>query len=155
MTRLFPGSELETCPTCMGSGYSNHPDSGEICNVCRGKGGVPAVPQAAPTANATHYLSAIRTRLESLYELLPDDPRLREHISDEVDWVEAEIERLTALPAPPQGAREALEAAKEFLDDEFSDCNDLPRKARLSALCDKVDAALSRPLRQVTDGDGK
>lgn len=28
----------ETCGTCMGSGYSNHPDSGEVCQTCKGQG---------------------------------------------------------------------------------------------------------------------
>jgi hypothetical protein len=41
------------------------------------------------------------------------------------------------------GLVKALEAAKEFADDEFSDCNDLNRKNRISALCDKIDAALA------------
>lgn len=31
-------SEYETCGQCMGSGYSNHPDSGEICQKCGGNG---------------------------------------------------------------------------------------------------------------------
>ena len=32
--------EMETCSICGGSGYSNHPDSGEICAACNGGGGV-------------------------------------------------------------------------------------------------------------------
>jgi hypothetical protein len=28
----------DTCGTCMGSGYSNHPDSGEVCQACKGQG---------------------------------------------------------------------------------------------------------------------
>jgi hypothetical protein len=42
----------------------------------------------------------------------------------------------------------ALEAAKEFADDEFSACNDLPRKNRISKLCDLIDAALSKAKEQ-------
>lgn len=62
-----------------------------------------------------HYLTAILERLSSLYELLPDDPRLREHISDEVDWVEAEIARLNgaALPEP-----DGLENLKAIMADQ-------------------------------------
>jgi hypothetical protein len=30
----------ETCDRCMGTGYSNHPDSGEVCDVCKGSGAV-------------------------------------------------------------------------------------------------------------------
>ena len=32
--------ELETCGTCMGSGYGGHPDSGVLCPDCGGTGGV-------------------------------------------------------------------------------------------------------------------
>lgn len=43
----------------------------------------------------------------------------------------------------PANGREALLAAKEFADDEFSSANDLNRKNRISRLCDQIDAALS------------
>jgi len=63
-----------------------------------------------------HYLSAILERLNNLYE------RLREHISDEVDWVEAEIERLSLpaaqtplSPALTEPTREALEDARRLI----------------------------------------
>lgn len=36
-----------------------------------------------------HYLGAIRLKLERLYEVYPNDPILREQISDEVDWIDA------------------------------------------------------------------
>lgn len=49
-------------------------------------------------------------------------------------------------------ARKALEAAKEFADDEFSNCGDLNRKNRISRLCDKIDAALALP---GEEGDSK
>lgn len=39
----------------------------------------------------------------------------------------------------------ALKAAKEFVDDEFSECSDLPRKTRLAALSELIDAALRAP----------
>ena len=42
--------------------------------------------------------------------------------------------------------REALEAAKEFADNEFSDAVDLNRKNRILKLCDKIDAALALAL---------
>mgnify|MGYP001617983390 CR=1 FL=1 len=38
-----------------------------------------------------HYLGAIRLRLERLYEVYPNDPILREQISDEVDWVDVQL----------------------------------------------------------------
>lgn len=47
--------------------------------------------------NDTHYLGAIRVRLDQLYQEHPNDPRLREHISDEMDWID---ERLSHDPAP-------------------------------------------------------
>src|SRR5262249_7653139 len=50
---------------------------------------------------------------------------------------------LTAAPSAPDSAvREALEAAREFLDDEYSECNDLSRKARIGVLSDKITYAL-------------
>jgi hypothetical protein len=41
--------------------------------------------------DATHYLTCIRTRLEQLYEEHPNDPALREQISDEVSWIDAKL----------------------------------------------------------------
>ena len=38
-----------------------------------------------------HYLSAIRERLDQLYQEHPSDPRLREQIADEVDWIDEQI----------------------------------------------------------------
>jgi hypothetical protein len=38
-----------------------------------------------------HYLGAIRLRLERLYEVYPNDHILREQISDEVDWIDAQL----------------------------------------------------------------
>jgi hypothetical protein len=49
-----------------------------------------------PASESAHYLGAIRQRLEQLYEEHPNDPALREHLSDEVDWINAEIDRLSA-----------------------------------------------------------
>lgn len=62
-------------------------------------------------------------------------------------WVETINDRrdqeLTKLSAKLASARKALEAAKGFADEEFSDCGDLNRKNRISRLCDKIDAALT------------
>ena len=34
-----PAAEpFEICPDCAGSGYSNHPDSGQVCYRCNGQG---------------------------------------------------------------------------------------------------------------------
>jgi hypothetical protein len=63
-------------------------------------------------SDAIHYLRAIRTRLESLYEFLPDDPRLREQISDEVDWIEAEIDTIIAPTAESDGTTLTQPAAQ-------------------------------------------
>lgn len=49
-----------------------------------------------------HYLGAIRLRLAQFYDECPNDARLREHISDECDWLDAEIARNSA----PQETRE-------------------------------------------------
>jgi hypothetical protein len=45
------------------------------------------------TAGALHYLKAIRSRLEQLYDLAPGNARLREQLSDEVDWLNSQIEQ--------------------------------------------------------------
>lgn len=37
------------------------------------------------------YLSAIRERLDQLYQEHPNDPRLREQIADEVSWIDGQI----------------------------------------------------------------
>jgi hypothetical protein len=37
------GEHFETCTRCMGSGISNHPDSNEICDDCKGRGALPAL----------------------------------------------------------------------------------------------------------------
>lgn len=50
---------------------------------------------------------------------------------------------LFAAPAGNGDVREALLAAKEHFDAEFSDSCDLPHKNRISKLCDKVDAGLA------------
>lgn len=39
-----------------------------------------------------HYLLAVRQRLEKLYSVSEDDPGLREHISDECDWLDTKID---------------------------------------------------------------
>jgi hypothetical protein len=53
-------------------------------------------PFSPDTKQALHYLGAIKVRLELLYEHSKQDHRFTEHLSDEVDWVDAEIERLRA-----------------------------------------------------------
>ena len=47
------------------------------------------------------------------------------------------------LRAKLESARKTMEAAKEFVDDEFGDCNDLPRKYRIMVLGDMLKASLS------------
>jgi len=46
---------------------------------------------------STHYLGSIRIHLERLYDEHPNDPALREHISDEVDWIDSESDRRAAF----------------------------------------------------------
>jgi hypothetical protein len=43
------------------------------------------------TNETRHYLMAIRQRLERLYKEHPEDARLREHISDEVSWIDEQL----------------------------------------------------------------
>lgn len=43
-------------------------------------------------SDTKHYLGAIRLRLERLYEVYPNDHVLREQISDEVDWIDAQLD---------------------------------------------------------------
>lgn len=50
----------------------------------------PARCSAGTSSDSAHYLHSIRDRLDQLYALV-DDPRTREQLSDEVDWVEAQI----------------------------------------------------------------
>ena len=38
----------------------------------------------------------------------------------------------------------ALEAAKAFADEDYSESNDLKHKNRVSVLCDQIDAALAK-----------
>lgn len=51
-----------------------------------------ATVHAQSSADSTHYLSAIRRRLEQLHDV-SKDARAREQISDEVDWIDAQIEQ--------------------------------------------------------------
>jgi hypothetical protein len=55
--------------------------------------------------NDEHYLGAIRQKLEQLYEEHPDDPRLREQIADEVDWIDAQIAELALKTAQRRDRR--------------------------------------------------
>lgn len=45
------------------------------------------------TDNDRHYLNAIRIKLERLYEEHPNDPALREQISDEIDWIDTKLDQ--------------------------------------------------------------
>lgn len=54
------------------------------------------VARTYPVSQSAHYLGAIRLRLEQLYEEHPNDLALREQLSDEVDWINAELDRLSA-----------------------------------------------------------
>lgn len=59
------------------------------------------------TTEALHYLGAIKVRLELLYEHSTQDSRLLEQLSDEVDWIDAEIERLRSVDAAQAAAEPA------------------------------------------------
>jgi len=73
--------------------------------------------------------------------------RVAREFKERAEKAEAQLEALKAIDLARAkqyaGARMALEAAKEFADDEFSDCGDLNRKNRISRLCDTIDAALT------------
>lgn len=74
--------------------------------------------------NGPHYLGAIRQRLERLYEEHPNDPRLREQLSDEVDWVNALYEALTA-PGATLSKHKMLECILSSLNVDGVDLNGL------------------------------
>lgn len=57
------------------------------------------VPAQASPDDSPHYLGAIRLRLEELY-IKSDDPREREQISDEVDWITDRIGARDPSPVP-------------------------------------------------------
>ena len=117
---------------------------------------------------AIHYLSGIRERLESLYEFLPDDPRLREHISDEVDWVDAEIERLRAqlsASADGKGAvrmcatstedlrdlADAIHSARELWADSIGTPHEPTYKLALEATLWNDKGGIAPALRELAD----
>jgi hypothetical protein len=91
---------------CAGIGVS---DVREAANALRLAASQPAAPggEAVAWREAPHYLGCIHKRLVQLYEEHPDDHRLREQISDEVDWLSA------AIAASRSDARQAtIEEAK-------------------------------------------
>jgi len=73
-----------------------------------------------------HYLQAIRTRLEQLYDEHPNDPALREQISDEVDWIEANLAALPEFNEVREALKEAIDVFDGMNDDEIN-VNLLPR----------------------------
>jgi hypothetical protein len=98
------------------------------------------VAQAAPPAptdagaladERKHYLAAIRLRLEQLYDECPNDARLREHISDECDWLDAEIARKAALQETrgDEPVGQDWSCAADFLDDIEVDAKGMCRWA--------------------------
>lgn len=91
---------------------------------------------------ALHYLSAIKVRLELLYEHSTQDARLLEHLSDEVDWVDAEIERLRSTDAAETPST-LLTRARQFVADSGSDDDDSEVNAARNQLLAEMDAALT------------
>jgi hypothetical protein len=78
--------------------------------------------------NDQHYFSTIRKRLEQLYDASAHNPRLREQLSDEVDWVDTMLTR----PLPPSNAvREALKKLVAKL--EFCHADDSYQRVWTSA----------------------
>jgi hypothetical protein len=67
--------------------------------------------QTSPEIEALNYLGAIRIWLEKLYAVSADNPRTREHLSDEIDWVDAEMERRRGHAQRQQQLQEAVAAA--------------------------------------------
>lgn len=51
----------------------------------------PQAPKVPVNDETRHYLGAIREHLDQLYQEHPNDPRLREHIGDEVSWIDGQI----------------------------------------------------------------
>lgn len=75
------------------------------------------------TTETKHYLTAIRARLEQLYEENPNDPALREQISDEVDWIEGKTITSNLNHLGRDQWQDALDTwAKENLPAESAGC---------------------------------
>lgn len=65
-----------------------------ICLRLSVPGDAPAAAIGGPPAVIdNHYLRIIRRRLVRLYAENPNDPALREQLSDEVDWVDAALSK--------------------------------------------------------------
>jgi len=99
------GQELDDLRAAQGA-----PDSAEESTAVYLKGyaaglndGALTVRPAQCAPDTTHYLNAIRVRLETLYASAADDPRLREQLSDEVDWIDAQLS-LSVTSTPAKGA---------------------------------------------------
>jgi hypothetical protein len=98
----------------------------------------PAPAETERGGDTRHYMGTIRLRLEQLYNASPDNPELRELISDEVDWVDAQLS--AALPergdVRAQTIEECAKVADSYynlakkLDDQFCDADDFRSIAR-------------------------
>lgn len=76
----------------------------------------PAVAAQEVTGNNDlHFLAAIKVRLSQLYVEHPHDCRLREQISDEVDWIDEQLGR-RSTPTAETASSEALDPLAMLLD---------------------------------------
>jgi hypothetical protein len=121
--------DRNTCGTCMGRGYSNHPDSGEICQTCNGSGASSA-PSDAGAAEPVGWPDPVVTNpdiaeptgipyIDSLLHRLLDaqqdinleaNESMSQELSDAsglINEVETAIRKLVAAP-PVRGDRETL-----------------------------------------------
>jgi hypothetical protein len=127
-----------------------HLQDGEVCDICSRsyglaqKASVPITQPFTGTEEAMHYLGAIKVRLELLYEHSTQDARLLEHLSDEIDWVDAEIDRLRSggvAKAPRVQADYAAVVAER--DRAIAACEKLSlRAAQASGRIEALETAL-------------
>ncbi|SRR6266851_5522434 len=79
---------------------------------------VAALPPAiADQADGPHYLGAIRERLKRIYALSARDPRAREQISDEVSWIDEQIESRKNPRSPAAPGYKVLNPGEKYLGD--------------------------------------
>ena len=115
--------EIETCEVCQGSGWSGHPDSGDLCYKCKGAGGYPRGDDGTALAlyielgayfdpkltehDRSIVLSKIRSRTSSSQSRLSEAVKVLEWVNAELkDHGYAEIGTLRATVI------NAIEAAK-------------------------------------------
>ena len=90
-----PAAEaFESCPDCAGSGYSNHPDSGQVCYRCNGQGSCTRPPENRLREAAEKLVEACSGEVEEVFraeigsELKSLRAALAQGADDEADRLE-------------------------------------------------------------------